>query len=607
MTRKNIERRDLLKLIGSSTLAGAFAGVLPQPAVSQTAAAGQQQAQHSPDASASAVERAPERLLQAEPVIILTSEGEAKIEWETVVPTQGGTIYIGVPNDEIALDWPIYNANQPIAEESARLKHEASVDVRSYAKRSAPPVSTEGGSLAYRLELFDPRKGAAQFIDRHFSFRVEHDQFRKTPTIIEGPFLSQISGDSAVVWWVTDVPTKGEVRLSSGMSTPSEGGMGERHVVRLRGLSPNTKYRYQAISTAADGEIRSRNSTLRTAPQEAEFSFVFTCDGRTGGLGGGDTALEGINGISARALAIQMARHSPHLLIFTGDLINGYTTREDDFRAQLRSWKRIYGPLWRELPVYTGMGNHESLINIFADGTQADKQAEQSAEAVFASEFVHPMNGPEPERPGLPPYKGSVYSFDYAGCHFTQLNSDYWYSSRPQQHPGNPFGRLLAGQLEWLEKDLTAARASGARHIFVFVHEPAFPNGGHVQDSLWGGGEAEGVKARDVFWRIVTQAGARAVFSGHEHNYSRTLIDGKTPVHRDGSGNPEFAKPTWQITQGAAGAPFYPRDFTSPWAKSVKKFVAHTWSYCLLQVRGQRVNLETYSYTGELLDQAELT
>lgn len=606
MTRTNIDRRDLLKLIGSSTVAGAFAGVLPEEALSQTRAAGQQQEQHSPDSSRSAMERAPERLLQSEPVITLNPEGEAKIEWETVIPTQGGTIYIGVPNDEIALDWPIYNASQAIMEESPRLKHEARVDVRSYANRSAARMLVEGGTLAYRLELFDPRKGAAQFIDRHFSFRVERDQFRKTPAILEGPFLSQISADSALVWWVTDLPTKGEVRLSNGLSMPSEGGMGERHVVRLRGLSANTKYRYQAISTAAEGEIRSRSYTLRTAPQEAEFSFVFTCDGRTGGLGGGDTALEGINGISARALAIQMARHSPHLLIFTGDLINGYTTREDDFRAQLRSWKRIYGPLWREVPVYTGMGNHESLINLFADGTQVDKQAEQSAEAVFASEFVHPMNGPEAEHPGLPPYKGSVYSFDYAGCHFTQLNSDYWYSSRPQQHAGNPFGRLLAGQLEWLERDLMAARAAGAHHTFVFVHEPAFPNGGHMQDSLWGGGEAEGVKARDLFWRVVTQAGARAVFSGHEHNYSRTLIDSKTPVHRDGSANPEFAKPTWQITQGAAGAPFYPRDFTAPWAKSVKKFVAHTWSYCLVQVRGQRVTLETYSYTGELLDQAEL-
>jgi hypothetical protein len=597
-----IDRRDLLKAIGSSAVASALAGALPEPGLSQSTVADQQR-QHVPG---SPIERAPERLLQSEPVVTLSPEGDATIEWETVVSTQGGTIYVGVPNDEIALDWPIYNANQSIAEESPRLKHSARVDVRAYATRSAARMVLEGGTLAYRLELFDPRKGAAQFIDRHFSFRVDHDQFRKTPTILEGPFLSQINADSAIVWWLTDTPTKGEVRLVDGATIPSDAGLANRHVVRVSGLKPDTKYRYQAVGTGTEGETRSRAYTLRASTREPDFSFVFTCDGRTGGLGGGDTALEGINGISARSLAAQMARHSPHMLIFTGDLINGYTTREDDFRAQLRSWKRIYGPLWHEVPIYTGMGNHESLIDIYADTTQADKQGVQSAEAVFASEFVHPMNGPEPERPGLPPYKGSVYSFDYAGCHFTQLNSDYWYSSHPEEHLGNPFGRLLPAQLEWLGKDLMAARSAGATHIFVFVHEPAFPNGGHMQDSLWGGGDAEGAMVRDRFWSIVTKAGASAVFSGHEHNYSRTLIDGKTPVHRDGTPNPEFAKPTWQITQGAAGAPFYPRDYTAPWVKSVKKFVAHTWSYCLIQVRGPRVNLETYSYTGELLDQAEL-
>lgn len=599
-----IDRRDLLKAIGSSAVASALAGALPERGLSQNPGAARE-AQHAPS-STPRIERAPERLLQSEPQVALSSEGEATIDWETVVPTQGGTIYIGVPNDEIALDWPIYNANQPVTEDSPRLKHSARVDVRAYATRSAARMLLEGGTLAYRLELFDPRKGAAQFIDRHFSFRMDHDQFQKTPTILEGPFLSQIGVDSAIVWWLTDTPTKGELRLINGATIPSDAGLTTRHVVRVSGLKPDTKYRYQAVGTGSDGETRSRAYTLRTSTREPEFSFVFTCDGRTGGLGGGDTALEGINGISARSLAAQMARHSPHMLIFTGDLINGYTTREDDFRAQLRSWKRIYGPLWHEVPIYTGMGNHESLIDIFSDTTQVDKQGEQSAEAVFASEFVHPMNGPEPERSGLPPYKGSVYSFDYAGCHFTQLNSDYWYSSHPEEHAGNPFGRLLPGQLEWLEKDLAAARSAGTRHIFVFVHEPAFPNGGHMQDSLWGGGDPEGAMVRDRFWSIVTKAGASAVFSGHEHNYSRTLIDGKTPVHRDGTPNPEFAKPTWQITQGAAGAPFYPRDYTAPWASNVKKFVAHTWSYSLIQVRGPRVSLETYSYTGELLDQSGL-
>lgn len=391
----------------------------------------------------------------------------------------------------------------------------------------------------------------------------------------------------------------------NGPTIDSESGADNRHVARITGLQAGQSYRYQIFSRTAEDEVRSSMYRLASAPAETDFSFLFTCDGRTGALGGGETALEGVNAVSARALIAQMACHKAHFLFFTGDLISGYTSREDDFRAQLRSWKRIYGALWHDMPVYTGMGNHESLL----DGSfrlQFDKKDSWSAESVFASEFLHPQNGPEPERPGLPPYKGAVYSFDYAGCHFVQLNSDYWYSNHPDEHEGNLFGHLLPGQLDWFEKDLAGAKSAGARHIFVFVHEPAFPNGGHVQDSLWGGGSADGVPVRDRFWTAVNRAGVAAVFSGHEHNYSRTMIDSQTPVRWDHTVNPDFAKPTTQIIQGAGGAPFYPRDLTVPWTNSIKKFVTHTWSYCLIKVSKEHVGLETYSYTGELLDEAEL-
>src|SRR5260370_32246049 len=160
-----IDRRDLLKVIGSSAVATAFASSLPEEMLPQAKAAAQEP--RSKDASRSPIERAPERLLQSEPEVTLNPDGEAKIEWETVIPTQGGTIYIGVPNDEIALDWPIYSANQPVAEDSARLKHEARVDVRSYANHSSARMLVEGGTLAYRLELFDSPNRAAHVIDLH--------------------------------------------------------------------------------------------------------------------------------------------------------------------------------------------------------------------------------------------------------------------------------------------------------------------------------------------------------------------------------------------------------------------------------------------------------
>ncbi len=297
-------------------------------------------------------------------------------------------------------------------------------------------------------------------------------------------------------------------------------------------------------------------------------------------------------------------------LIFTGDLISGYTTSEDDFRAQMRSWKRAYGPLWHHIPVYTGMGNHESLFDEYSNGDeeiQIDRSGNKAVEAVFASEVVNPENGPKPEAPGLPTYKENVYSFDYGNSHFCQLNSDYWYSSDPNQVGGNRSGRIMDGQLRWLEADLNAARKRGINHLFVFIHQPAFPNGGHVQDSLWGGADPLDTGIRDRFWQIVSDAKVVAVFSGHEHNYSRVIINAQTPVHKDGTSNPSFKNPVWQVLQGAAGAPFYMQDKTVPWIKNVKKFVSPTWAYSMIMVQGNRVMLKTYSYTGELIDSGELT
>jgi Calcineurin-like phosphoesterase len=598
-----MERRDALKLLTVMATAALSSPALPAHGQEQNAPVDLNRKPTAPAGEVSQV-NSPERLLAAEPEIAINPDGEATISFKTVVPTQGATIYLGVPNDEVRLEFPIYSASTPVPEDSPKTDHSAVVDLRVYVTRFAAKMALTGGTLAYRIEVLDPRKPAIQFIDRRVRFLVNNDRYAKGLTVIEGPNLTMVNDATATVWWLTDAESDGSVEVE-GKKFQSKA-PGTRHVVTIDGLDTGKRHEYRIESRANDDQFSSRMYAFRTAPKEPEFSFVFTCDGRTGGLGGGETALEGINGESARALSIQMLSHDPDFLIFTGDLISGYTSSVEDYRAQLRSWKRIYGPLWRWVPIYTGMGNHESLVDVYDPRSEFDKQGGQNAESIFAEEFVHPLNGPEPEREGLPPYQGAVYSFDYAGCHFVQLNSDYWFSSNPQELGGNYFGRLLPGQLEWLEKDLAAAQKKGPNHIFVFVHEPAFPNGGHVPDALWGGGVVEGIEARDRFWVAASDAKVTAVFHGHEHNYSRMRIDASTPVHRDGSPNPKFKNAVWQIIQGAAGAPFYPRDFTTPWNAHVDKFVTHTWAYCHVTVKGSEAELKTYSYTGELLDQAKL-
>jgi hypothetical protein len=606
-----MNRREVLKAFGITVAATASSAAFAQPAPNKLS---NRLLEYVPDpkripappTGATSVEAAPERLLAAEPQAALSKDGKLSILFSTVVPTQNFVVYVGVPNSDQKLEYPLYVTSAVTTENAPATDHRGGLDLVAFLKRFvAEYIDASGGVLHYRIEIMDPRKSAIRFIDRAFNFKIENGEYRVSLTITDGPFVTQTTKNSAVVWWETDKPGTGSVQV--GGQTVNATAQGRRQIARISGLEAGRTYAYTVSSRADTDSVTAREYSFRTEPNGDGFSFAFTCDGRTGSLGGGDTALEGINGEAARALTGGMLTKAPDFLVFTGDLISGYTTSEADFRAQLKSWKRLTGKAGRYIPIYTTMGNHESLLDNFSDGSSMDKKGDQSASVVFASEFVNPDNGPEPEGPGLPPYKGAVYSWDYAGSHFVQLNSDYWYSSDPVKLGGNYFGRLLEGQLKWLEADLQAARAANAKHIFVFVHQPPFPNGGHVQDALWGGGkDADAVTVRDRFWKVITDAGVLAVFSGHEHNYSRVLMTPQTPGHWDGTPIAGIKNSAWAIIQGAAGAPFYLRDKTVPWVGAVKKFIAHNWAYSRVVVRGERVDLETYSYTGELVDSAQL-
>ena len=366
-----MERRDALKLLTVMATAALSSPALPAHGQEQNAPVDLNRKPTAPAGEVLQV-NSPERLLAAEPEIAINPEGEATVSFKTVVPTQGATIYVGIPNDEVRLEFPIYSASTPVAEDSPTTDHNAVVDVRVYVTRFAAKMALTGGTLAYRIEVLDPRKPAIQFIDRRLRFLVNNDRYAKGLTVIEGPNLAMVSDSTATVWWLTDAESDGSVEVE-GKKFQSKAA-GTRHVVTIDGLDAGKRHEYRIESRVNDDHFSTRMYAFRTAPKEPEFSFVFTCDGRTGGLGGGETALEGINGESARALSIQMLSHDPDFLIFTGDLISGYTSSVEDYRAQLRSWKRIYGPLWRWVPIYTGMGNHESLVDVYDLRSQFDKR-----------------------------------------------------------------------------------------------------------------------------------------------------------------------------------------------------------------------------------------
>jgi 3',5'-cyclic AMP phosphodiesterase CpdA len=185
------------------------------------------------------------------------------------------------------------------------------------------------------------------------------------------------------------------------------------------------------------------------------------------------------------------------------------------------------------------------------------------------------------------------------------VNTNYFWRSHFHREDHPAFGRgqregwIDDRQLEWLAADLEAARARGQRHLYVFTHEPGFPNGGHVSDGMWWENRfPEVIARRDRFFRLLAEHGVEAVFHGDEHNYSRTrihagLVEG-------------LERPLWQIVSGGAGAPYYAQNEEVPWADDVVAFDARQ-HVVLVDVDGDAARARVVARGGETIDRFDLT
>jgi hypothetical protein len=310
--------------------------------------------------------------------------------------------------------------------------------------------------------------------------------------------------------------------------------------------------------------------------------------------------------IFQRHAALAYRQHAD-VFLMGGDLVNGYTTSRWDFYGQLHAWKQAVSGFWHERPVFPAMGNHEALLKVFRceNGRRARVDrwpyAEDSAEAVFAEAFVNPESGPEVFDPRRPSYRENVFSFRYGPVKLIAFNNNYWYSDLPQRFGGSPEGYILDDQMLWIERQLTEAEADETvRYILLYAQEPVFPCGGHIGDAMWHAGNnnvraytfSKGrlVPARDGILEVrnrlaravAASSKVAAVLCSDEHSYYRVRIDREVPVgdpirdDRNGDGSiawrgeepasplADLQRPTWYITCGGGGAPYYSEEEV-PW------------------------------------------
>ncbi|MBD3225477.1 MAG: hypothetical protein GF313_12180 [Caldithrix sp.] len=538
------------------------------------------------------------------------------IDFDFANPQLNGTLYYGFINHEDAL-YP-----QPVFfKRYAEIKKgKAGVDIKNQMSGKYDMVAwqqTGHGTLGYRV-LND--RGQMIYEGR-VSFKGT-GPFKVDVTILEGPFVNLISADGATISFTLNRKLSAGVKVDGRVFSNEK--VQNHHEIEVRGLQPDTEYGYEII--AGDTKRRYKFRTQPGPGSRKPFVFAYASDSRAG-RGGGERDMHGTNFYIMKRIFALARQENAKFFQFSGDLINGYLNNVQETHLQYANWKRAIEPFARFMPVYVSMGNHEALTHTFHDQDDHYYSVNKfpydthSAEAVFAANFVNPENGPESEDGAsydpqksvrnFPSYKENVFSYMYDNVAFVVLNSNYWYAPAVLHHPytgGNIHAYIMDQQLEWFKHNILALEQNqNIDHVFVTLHTPFFPNGGHVGDDMWYDGNNEprayvkgkGVKKgiiqrRDELLDVMVNQSSkvRAILTGDEHNYNRLNINDRMERYPEGYEYEklDLSRTIWQINNGAAGAPYYAQEKT-PWSEYVQGFTTQN-AVVFFHVEGKAVKVK---------------
>ncbi len=373
-------------------------------------------------------------------------------------------------------------------------------------------------------------------------------------------------------------------------------------VASLTGLKAGAPVWYRVLKGA-----RTVFAASTVAPKADAQPYTFAVFGDCG------------NGSEAQArVAALTVGLKPDFLLVTGDIVYS-DGRVGEYRTNFfpqygtdpgdrTNDPKLGSPLLSTILTVGVPGNH--------DIAHADLDNIPDGLAYFAY-WNQPLNGPiaDPKDPSATPAKGSParlaafreaaganfprmsnFSFDYGNAHWTCLDANAnvdWTDSKLRR---------------WVADDLRANRGKTWR--FVSFHQPGF------HSSLKHQSEKQMRLMADVF----EDGGVDVVFSGHVHNYQRSL-----PIQvgaKRGASKAELAKDDWPvdrafdgatarrpkgvvyIVDGAGGAGLYDpqlADESGRWKPYQAKYVAD-FSLSLVTVSGRTFSLRQIDQKGEERD-----
>ena len=211
----------------------------------------------------------------------------------------------------------------------------------------------------------------------------------------------------------------------------------------------------------------------------------------------------------------------PDMVFFLGDLVT--MSQDKTGHPFIPDWKETMKPLAEAgIKIYVSIGNRELYP---ANLPVPTKALEEQFRTYFSQPpyFDMPSNGPDNPYN----YQKLAYSVSHKNAFFVVLDTFAFKSDGSNWNNG-----LDAQQLDWFESQ---AGLATQKYKFVLSHGPAFsPEGVQIDNSM------------RQMWNIMQTYDFDAYFCGHEHIYSRWLINKEV--------DPTITKNITQIITGSAGA-----------------------------------------------------
>lgn len=310
--------------------------------------------------------------------------------------------------------------------------------------------------------------------------------------LTRGPYLQMGNQTGVTLRWRTNIPTNSKVQAGTTYGTytltATDAAQTTDHVVRINGLMAGTKYFYRVGSTVQTIQGGTGNF-FTTAPAADSAGKV-----RIAVFGDCGRDENGNRTGSLNAYLNHVGGNPASLMLLLGD--NAYQKGTD---AEYQS--QFFAPYSRTILknhiVFPTPGNHDYYSSTKASRTGA-----------YYQNFTMPTAG---ECGGVASGTEAYYSYNWGNIHFISMDS---YGT---ESPDN--SRLydtLGTQVTWMKKDLAA---NTKPWVIVYWHHPPYTMGSHNSDS-----EAELVKIRQKFIRILERYGVDLVLNGHSHDYERSYL-----------------------------------------------------------------------------------